>query len=789
MEMDADIALFQEADRLPPDVAGKVETGPVEHWDSHVGISRWYGGRFESFASWLGASVIFLAVFLSGCSDEPAPSRVTKSLPNSTPAFAPTATETPAPTPMPTQTAAPTPEPTSTPTSTQTATPTPEPTSTPTPTQTATPTPEPTSTPTSTQTATLPYEAVWRGLSDTTWLEQNKPTVASAVTSLTWVADGIDDTERQVVQGLVDIEVLYGMKSTPALANREWVKNGVDELEGSVIVRLRDLVNYAKSDGERLLRLPFLDSIEPADADTVDVLATLAAGRPELSRVVLLKPWVEDGLAEREVLVIEGLQKLTDSSEEAALLLLSLPFLRTVEDADAGTVDVLAELASGHPELFRFVLQEPWVGDGLSQDEIEALRALKGLGNQTASLEILESVRVDDATTLIALVGLAERDSQLFNAVVDRPWLDDGLDEPEAVVLQKLEQLASPYGAATLWIATYTVSSGSDSFIKDGLVDRYDVNSSGTIEHIEVLMAVTDNSDAALNEDEFLHIIALYGFSEALIPTPQLMELVMATNWYQDGITTDRYHTEPGALRALQEIANNDTELARTILGWTWIFDEQLVAQETLVLEYLSEIDELAPELVQLIASLPWLTDNIDDWEATAAIRLYELVRAGHLDFAVELAEAPWVTDGVTLMEVLFGINSLMEIAISPDTDTANPQVASQIMDLIRYPPDVVDLSLINVMSLLREQSVFNVRTDMTEHWPDRINRLLMESWFADGLDQKERVYLIAAIASEVDRLYDPYTIETKVIELPLAGPVNLWVVGHHRFNPNPPKR
>ena len=32
---------------MPPDVAGEVDTGPVEHWDSHVWNSRWYEGRFK----------------------------------------------------------------------------------------------------------------------------------------------------------------------------------------------------------------------------------------------------------------------------------------------------------------------------------------------------------------------------------------------------------------------------------------------------------------------------------------------------------------------------------------------------------------------------------------------------------------------------------------------------------------------------------------------------------------------------------------------------------------------
>ena len=38
---------------MPTDVAGKVDTGPVEHWDSHVWNSRWYEGRFKDlFDRW-----------------------------------------------------------------------------------------------------------------------------------------------------------------------------------------------------------------------------------------------------------------------------------------------------------------------------------------------------------------------------------------------------------------------------------------------------------------------------------------------------------------------------------------------------------------------------------------------------------------------------------------------------------------------------------------------------------------------------------------------------------------
>ncbi|MCY3539712.1 MAG: hypothetical protein OXH10_07670 [bacterium] len=44
-EMDADVALLQEAGKVPEDVASEVEIGPPEHWDSHCWNSEWYKDR------------------------------------------------------------------------------------------------------------------------------------------------------------------------------------------------------------------------------------------------------------------------------------------------------------------------------------------------------------------------------------------------------------------------------------------------------------------------------------------------------------------------------------------------------------------------------------------------------------------------------------------------------------------------------------------------------------------------------------------------------------------------
>lgn len=47
VNMDADVALLQEAGSPPNDVAGRIDTGPEEHWNSHLWNSDWYQDRSE----------------------------------------------------------------------------------------------------------------------------------------------------------------------------------------------------------------------------------------------------------------------------------------------------------------------------------------------------------------------------------------------------------------------------------------------------------------------------------------------------------------------------------------------------------------------------------------------------------------------------------------------------------------------------------------------------------------------------------------------------------------------
>ena len=212
--------------------------------------------------------------------------------------------------------------------------------------------------------------------------------------------------------------------------------------------------------------------------------------------------------------------------------------------------------------------------------------------------------------------------------------------------------------------------------------------------------------------------------------------------------------------------------------------------RETSVVEYIAKLDEKVPEFVPRIVGLPWIHDGIDRWESSAASELYFTAIHYDRDFAVELATVPWVVDGVTFLEALFGLGPLSRMSGEHEHGFSDvrdgrqwtisdlphgPELARQIMSLIDCLPKDIDLYLVSALNHIRRS------------YPDGFERLLTEPWFVDGLDEEERIYLIAASgAARWDELFEPYTIESATIALPHTGDVNLWAVQYGPFPSGP---
>ena len=401
-----------------------------------LGVSpRW----LVTAAALLGALVALLAA----CSSD-GPTATPTVPPISTPTAVPTATPTAVPptsTPTAVPTATPTPPPNATPTAVPNATPTAVPNATPTAVPTATPTAVPTATPSPPYAAvwtTLPEgrqldsskpdaaaaikelpwvadgieEAERRGVQELARTALQSTEVFNVLVAQSWIEDGVNETERAVMAALGSIAAkdeaaalrILGMPFLKTVEPADaatigslrrladlfpgrfqravpWFEDGLDESERTVSIRLRELSTRDHAAALRILEMPFLDTVQPADALAVEALRDAADRSTEALRAVIEKPWVEDGLHESERTVGIRVAEIATKDKAAALRILEMPFLDTVELFDAGAMGSLWHLASTQPQIFQEVLVHPSLSGGISDKWAKVVAVLGGLSD------------------------------------------------------------------------------------------------------------------------------------------------------------------------------------------------------------------------------------------------------------------------------------------------------------------------------------------------------------------------------------------------------------------------
>ncbi len=573
-------------------------------------------------------------------------------------------------------------------------------------------------------------------------LEQKGPDLASAVISLPWVKDGIDETERVAVQELINIAILFEKDSTIDLMNKLWIEDGIDDLEAQVIGKIRVFGEHRE--GELVIRMSFLDTIEGDDLETLSILTEFTDWSDNTLQAVLDARWVEDGLRGNEVEMLNILGELANGGGEEVMQIINMSFLDTMGDVPVDTVAVLVDLATGQSELFRALASKPWVKDGFNRDE--------------------------------------------------------------TLLLKLLENLANRKEAASAWI-TMVASGSSPTFLeKHSLASQYDANNSGAIEHSEALRAAADHLEEKLNMEEAMEIIALYGFSESLMPAPSLVELARASTWYLQGVEEV---SESRAIKALDEIDGSNPELAKVMSLWPWIFDEDMVQAESLLVELILELSNEDNKLLWNVARLPWLSDGFTRWEESIVLDLWFLYKFKDQETASVLWSLPWIVDGIIDREA-DGISTIREI-VSEHSELAKDLLNfGWLHDNLSKAEEIALLSIREMArnnlsfarKVLREpfmgppflqrdeyalQALYlwsNPRFDQDSSMLAQLGR---QSWYNDGLNDMEAALLHTINYTREDfgqALIETHHVESASASLPWSGDLELTVVRHTPFPP-----
>ena len=401
-----------------------------------------------------------LALFLAGCTTtEPTPVPPTAA-PTTPTAVAPLPTNTPVPAATPAAAATPpattTPNPTlahtptmfPTATATATLTPTPAPTVIPTP--TVTPSPTPTTAPTATPTP-VPPSPITR-LEDGFWLERNRPAEAAQLLQLPWIADGVDDSERQVAEELIRSAAGWHPEVFNALMGLSWVQDSISAAEAKALFDLPRAIREAPVLADRMLELSWVqDGITADEADTIGHLRRMEEAAPVLADRMLELSWVQDGITADEADTIRHLRRMEEAVPVLADQMLELSWVQddiTAEEAMA----ILQISWSAHfsAEMSEQMSQKPWVQDGITAAEADAMWGLAWtikenptLAERMLGLSWVQDNLASAEAQIVYGMGEATRlNPELSEKILQKPWIQDDITRDEGIVVHYLYRLA-----------------------------------------------------------------------------------------------------------------------------------------------------------------------------------------------------------------------------------------------------------------------------------------------------------------------------------------------------------
>ena len=394
----------------------------------------------------ISVGALTLALALTGCTtpeSAPTPARTSESI-SALPVAVPTAG------PLPTGTVAP-PTPTLTPVATATPVPptnTPVPVFTPAPRPTATSAPAPRPTPTAGPTPTPSPPSLIAGLEHGAWLDANQPALAAELKNLAWVADGVDEAEREAAELLIAAARRHPQVFT-ALLTKQWVGDGITDAETDAIYGFSRTPMFSEGLIEGMLEISWVqDEITAEEGKAIGYLYRAIRWAPGISDELLAYPWVQDDITSDETTALGYLYQAGRHVDELADRLVVKPWVQDDITSDETTaLRYLYRAGRYVDELADRLVVKPWVQDDITADEAAVIRdlyliaraqdeALEPATNakalQLVDMPFLESVELADAPAMESLRKLEGNNTARFLEVMSHPVLSDGITDEEA---------------------------------------------------------------------------------------------------------------------------------------------------------------------------------------------------------------------------------------------------------------------------------------------------------------------------------------------------------------------
>ena len=121
-------------------------------------------------------------------------------------------------------------------------------------------------------------------------------------------------SERGAVQTVIHLAAFHEML-TLSLIDRQWFTDGITETELNVINRLRNIAyDYSETAAERIVSMPFLVTVEPADPPAMTSLAHMAYFRPDAFDDLMSHSALDSGITDDLAPIVAMLYGLVETN-------------------------------------------------------------------------------------------------------------------------------------------------------------------------------------------------------------------------------------------------------------------------------------------------------------------------------------------------------------------------------------------------------------------------------------------------------------------------------------------
>ena len=176
--------------------------------------------------------------------------------------------------------------------------------------------------------------------------------------------------------------------------------------------RYADLQNAARLEEHNpeaaaaIRSLPWVrDGIADEEREAAESLIYMAATQEELFNILTDKPWVDTAVVARGASAIVALDYIAERDPQAALRLIEMPLLDTLEAVDALALESLAHLAVGQKPVFNRVMRHPAILDGIDENEASVITLVEGVAQFDSTLvgELLDPSKTHTEHRLVDL--------------------------------------------------------------------------------------------------------------------------------------------------------------------------------------------------------------------------------------------------------------------------------------------------------------------------------------------------------------------------------------------------